>query len=150
MDISTRGIALIKQFEALRLTAYRDSADVLTIGWGHTGPDVKQGDRITEKQAEALLSADVGHAAATLRDAVRPPLRQEEFDALTSLIFNIGAANFKGSTLLKILNKSTTLLSSEQRMEASLEFPKWRFSKKKALPGLLRRRFAEAALFLSN
>jgi len=137
---------LIKQYEGLRLHAYQDSAGVWTIGWGHTG-DVKRGQSITVHQAEALLALDIGIAAAAVNRHVEAPLNQGMFDALTSFVFNLGEGRLASSTLLKKLNL-------RDYHAAAAEFPKWVKAtvrgKKITLPGLVRRRAAERAMFVNQ
>lgn len=137
---------LIKQYEGLRLHAYQDSAGVWTIGWGHTG-DVRRGQSITVHQAGALLALDIGIAAAAVNRHVEAPLNQGMFDALTSFVFNLGEGRLASSTLLKKLNL-------RDYHAAAAEFPKWVKAtvrgKKITLPGLVRRRAAERAMFVNQ
>ncbi|XRD77515.1 lysozyme [Dyella marensis] len=142
MHTSALGVALIKQFEGLRTCAYLDAAGIWTIGYGHTGDDVRSGFRIDAAQADALLRKDLGTAEEAVRAWVTQPLAQPSFDALVSFVFNVGATAFAGSTLLRKLN--------EGDMEgAAAEFERWRYAGGRVLPGLLRRRIAERTLFLS-
>src|SRR6476661_9330104 len=100
MKISDKGLALIKASEGLRLTAYRCPAGVLTLGYGSTGPHVKQGMVITEAEAEDLLRKDV----ARFEDGVSHIVgtcTQGQFDALVSFAFNLGIGALMSSTLLK-------------------------------------------------
>ena len=101
LTYSTSGLALTEQFEGCCLAAYQDQAGVWTIGYGHTGSDVKQGMTITSAQAQALLSKDVQSAAACVNNVVAVQLTQEEFDALVDFVFNLGAGAFSGSTMLR-------------------------------------------------
>ena len=137
---------LIKEFEGLRLHAYQDSVGVWTIGWGHTG-DVKRGQSITIHQAEALLALDIGIAAAAVNRHVEAPLSQNMFDALVSFTFNLGERRLAESTLLKKLNL-------RDYAAAAAEFGKWVKAtikgKKVTLPGLVRRRTAERAMFVNQ
>lgn len=139
MRVSKAGLSLIKEFEGLRLEAYRCQADVLTIGYGHTR-DVKPGDKITAETAEKMLVDDVSVFELAVSKAVTAPLTQNQFDALVSLAFNIGATAFTNSTLVKKLNLGR---------DAADEFLRWRYVNRVESPGLLRRREAERALFLS-
>lgn len=141
MKISTNGIELIKRFEGLRLTAYRCSAGVLTIGYGHT-TGVKPGDKITGQQADAFLHEDVLVAEITVNTNVTTRLNQNQFDALVSFVFNLGMGNFVKSTLLKKLNTADYAGAAD-------EFPRWVYAGKTELPGLIRRRTADRDLFLS-
>ena len=146
MRHSPAAYALIKEFEGLRLHAYQDSAGVLTIGWGHTG-DVQRGQSITVHQAEALLALDIGIAAFVVNRHVEAPLSQNMFDALVSFTFNLGEERLAQSTLLKKLNL-------RDYHAAAAEFPKWVKAtvrdKKITLPGLVRRRAAERAMFVNQ
>ena len=137
--LSQNGLDLIKGFEGLRLSAYQDSAGVWTIGYGHTG-NVKPGDRITQAQAEDLLQKDTAWAQQAVRDQVKVPLTQGQFDALTSFTFNLGAGALAKSTLLNKLNAG-------DYAGAQAEFGKWVHAGGQVLQGLVRRRAAEAELF---
>lgn len=140
MRISETGLELIKAFEGLRLTAYRCSAGVLTIGYGSTGKHVQEDSRITKEQADALLLKDLERFERGVEELVKVDLAQEEFDALVALTFNIGLGNFKTSTLLRKLNAG-------DYASAALEFIRWNKAGGKTLPGLTRRREAESRLF---
>lgn len=140
MSLSQAGLDMIKGFEGLRLTAYQDSAGVWTIGYGHTGPDVRPGMTITQARAEQLLRQDVARFEQAVRDAVRVPLTQNQFDALVSFSFNVGAGAFRGSTLLSKLNAG-------DYAGAQAEFGRWVHAGGQRLEGLVRRRTAEAELF---
>ncbi|MFG6076976.1 lysozyme [Erwinia sp. OPT-41] len=141
MKISNRGIELIKRFEGLQLTAYRCSAGVLTIGYGHTR-GVKPGDTITGRQADAYLREDLQVAELVVNTNVRVKMTQGQFDALVSFVFNVGAGNFVRSTLLKKMNAGDYAGAAEQ-------FGRWINADGKPLAGLRRRRDAERELFLS-
>jgi spore coat assembly protein SafA len=140
--LSQSGLDLIKGFEGLRLSAYQDSAGVWTIGYGHTG-NVKPGDRITQAQADELLQKDTAWAQQAVRDQVKVPLTQGQFDALTSFTFNLGAGALAKSTLLSKLNAG-------DYGGAQAEFGKWVHAGGQVLQGLVRRRAAEAELFGNN
>ena len=142
MKTSGKGIELIKTFEGLRLKAYKCPAGVWTIGYGHT-KNVKPSDRITQPQAVELLLTDLKQFEGVINRSVLKTLNQAQFDACVSFVFNVGAGNFQKSTLLKKLNKGDFV-------GASLEFPKWVYSNKKKLAGLVKRREAERKLFISN
>lgn len=96
--LSGEGRALLKRLEGVRLTAYTDSVGVLTIGVGHTGPDVKVGMRITEQRVNELLEADLKRFEAAVRE-VNVPLTQAQFDSLVIFAFNVGVDAFLKSTL---------------------------------------------------
>lgn len=139
-SLSQKGIDLIKGFEGLRLTSYRDPGGVLTIGYGHTGSDVRSGQTISKARAEELLRHDTGWAQEAVRSAVRVPLSSGQFDALTSFTFNLGAGALRSSTLLKKLN-------AHDYAGAQKEFGKWVHAGGEVLAGLVRRRVAEAKMF---
>lgn len=141
MNISERGLNLIKEFETCKLDAYMPTPDdVPTIGWGHTGPDVVMGLRWTQEQADAALAHGIKRFEKGVLDAVTAELTQHEFDACVSLAFNIGTGAFKGSTLVKKLNAG-------DYDGASAEFGRWNKQAGKVLAGLTRRREAERELF---
>lgn len=131
---------MIKDFEGLRLTAYKCSAGKWTIGWGHTN-GVKQGDKITLEQAEAFHEEDYAIAKGIVDDVVDVELTENQFEALVSLSFNIGINAFRKSTLVKLLNTGDYL-------STSMEFQKWSKVDGVRSKGLLCRRYAEAAMFL--
>ncbi|MHA7871037.1 MAG: lysozyme, partial [Hyphococcus sp.] len=108
MKISESGIALLKRFEGLELEAYQDIAGIWTIGYGHTG-NVQPGQRITEREAEALLRRDLKSREDAVGRAVNVPLNQNEFDALVSFVYNVGANAFRRSTALKRLNRDNRM-----------------------------------------
>ena len=138
--LSEKGVDLIKGFEGLRLNAYRDPVGVWTIGYGHTGADVKPGMKITQARAEALLRHDTGWAQDAVRRSVKVPLTQGQFDALTSFTYNLGAGALASSTLVKKLNTG-------DYAGAQKEFGRWVHAGGEVLLGLVRRRAAEAKLF---
>lgn len=140
MKTGEKGLTLIKHFEGLRLRAYQCSANVWTIGFGHT-TGVRPGDVITSEQADEFLRQDVAEAERAVSRFVRVPLTQFQFDALVSFVFNLGVENFRTSTLLKKLNVG-------HYDSAVQEFGRWIHAGGKILPGLVRRRAAERALFL--
>lgn len=131
---------LVATFEGLMLDAYQDGAGVWTIGYGHTA-GVKKGDVTTLRQAIDWLSGDLVTAGAAVNRFASGPLTQNQFDALTSFTFNLGAGTLEHSTLLRLLNAGQTI-------QAALEFPKWDHVNGKPSAGLLKRRLAERDLFL--
>lgn len=140
-SISQTGIDLIKKWEGLRLKAYQCSANVWTIGYGHT-KGVRPGDRVTIAQAEVLLKKDLVRFERGVSNAVDVPLNRNQFDALVSLSFNIGVNAFTGSTLVKLLNQ-------RKYTEASNQFPRWNRAGGRVVKGLSNRRAEEKQLFLS-
>lgn len=137
---SSNGLALTKSFEGLELKAYQDSVGVWTIGYGHTGTDVKRGLVITEPQADILLAADVAWAVTAVNKSVTSAINQNQFDAMVDFTFNLGAANFTSSTLLRLVNAGDFT-------GAAAQFIRWNKAKGKVLAGLTRRRQAETDLF---
>jgi lysozyme len=137
---SDAGLALTKRFEGLSLTAYPDAAGIWTIGYGHTGPGVHQGLTITEHDANLFLESDIARAVTAVNRLVTAPILQNHFDALVDFAFNLGVAALAGSTRLRSVN-------AEDFAAAAAEFPRWDHVKGRIIPGLLRRRQAEAHLF---
>lgn len=138
MKISEAGIKLICKWEEFRPYAYVCPAGLWTIGYGHTG-GVKPTDKIDLAQGEAYLRKDLEIVERCL-NSLTIKLNQNQYDALCSLIFNIGTGNFLRSTLLKCLQ-------AEQYDKASSEFLKWRKANGKVLKGLEARRKDEQELF---
>jgi len=144
MKTGVKGRELIKSFESLQLKAYPDPATggkPWTIGWGHT-KGVKPGDQITQVQAETFLAEDLSVFEAAVSAAIKRPMTQNQFDAMVSLAFNIGGANFASSTLVKKFNAGDVQGAADQ-------FPRWKNADGKEMKGLVRRRAAERELFLS-
>ena len=139
MIISKNGLDLIKQFESLQLKAYKCSANVWTIGYGHT-KNVKEGDRISQDQANCFLMQDLYSVERAIVRLVKVKINQNQFDALCSLIFNIGISAFNKSTLLAKLNKDDYVGAAEQ-------FRRWNKVNNVVMAGLVRRRQAEEDLF---
>ena len=142
MKTSHKGIALIKEFEGLRLKAYKCPGGVWTIGYGHTA-GVQPGMVISEAQAEEYLMADLIASEKYLND-LRLAINQNQFDALISFIYNVGTGNFSRSTLLRKVR------ANSQDNSIMDEFLRWVYSKGRVLPGLQRRRLAEMKLYFSN
>lgn len=142
MKTSNDGLKLIKQFEGLRLKAYKPVASEkhYTIGYGHYGADVKKGMEITERRATELLQADVRTAEVVLNN-LNVNFAQRQFDALVSWIFNLGAGAFATSTLKK------KILAKADDTAIAAEIVKWVNAGGQPLVGLKRRRVAEANLF---
>lgn len=139
---SPAGVRLIQEFEGLRLNPYLCPAGVLTVGYGHTGADVVAGKAITPAEAEALLRADLGRFERAVSRLVLVPLNQDQFDALVSFAFNLGEGALASSTLLRMLNAG-------DYAGAAAQFGRWTLANGASLPGLVRRRAAERALFLT-
>ena len=141
MRTSQRGINLIKSFESLRLEAYRCPAGIYTIGYGHTA-GVRRGDVIDERRAEQLLADDLKKFEAVVNREC-PGINQNQFDALVAFTFNLGETNLRKSTLLKCVK------ANSDGQNIYTEFLRWNKSKGEVLPGLIRRRKAEADLYFS-
>ena len=143
MKTNESGLSLIKSFEGLRLKAYKCPAGVWTIGYGHTGKDVKPGMIITEEQAEEYLRQDLERFEKGVDDLVEVDINENQYSALVSLAYNIGLGNFKKSTLLKLINKG-----NQNELEAvHSQFKRWVWAGSQILPGLQRRREAEFKLY---
>lgn len=146
MQTSDKGIALIKEFEGCKLTAYQDSVGVWTIGYGWTQPvdgkPIRAGMTIKQETAERLLKTGLVSYENDVSRLVKVRLKQGEFDALVSLAYNLGARSLSTSTLLRKLNAGDYAGAAD-------EFLHWNKAGGKVLNGLTRRREAERALFLS-
>lgn len=141
-SISREGIEFIKGWESLDLTSYLDGGGVWTIGYGHT-LTAAPNQTITMRKATELLANDISFFEGAVAKHVSIPLTQSQFDALTSLAFNIGVSAFRKSTLLRLLNEGNT-------QAAAKEFTRWRFIKGSESKGLLNRRKAERELFCTT
>lgn len=149
LKTSAAGRTAITRHEGLRLNAYPDPAsggEPWTIGVGHTSsagaPKVTKGMKITKAQADEILSRDLVTFEKAVNDAVKVPVNQNEFDALVSLAFNIGAGAFKKSSLVKRLNEG-------KRQAAADQFLSWTKAAGKTMPGLVNRRNDERKMFLT-
>jgi len=140
LTTGTPGLNLIKKYEGLRLKAYQDPVKIWTIGYGHTGPDVKKGKVITEAEAERLLKQDLRKFEGVVNSKVTKKLTRNQFDALVSFTYNVGPEAFRTSTLLKKLNNGNF-------PGAAAEFLRWNKAGGNILPGLTKRRKEEQALF---
>lgn len=149
-SLSPAGRAFLEAREGVVLRWYRDVAGVLTCGVGHAWrPEdgtVNEGDPITQEQCDALLAHDVEACELAINNNVVPELTQNQFDALVSLVFNIGVGAFEASTVLRIINGST-----EMPVEQAWEL--WdkdvQGGVKVTDPALLARRKREYALFMT-
>ena len=139
METSKTGLDLIKHFEGCELYAYKCPAGVWTIGYGHT-KGVEPGMQITEQDAEDMLKEELIEYESYINDLVTVGLNQNQFDAMVSWVYNLGAGNLKASTLLKVLNAGDYAGVPEQML-------RWNKAGGKVLEGLTRRRQAEADLF---
>jgi lysozyme len=153
MKLSENGLNIIKNFEGLRLEAYRDVAGVWTIGYGstryHDGKLVKPGDKLaSETQADALFRNTLGQYEDAVNQHVKVPISQNQFDALVSFCYNEGTGALKESSLLVKLNE-------KNYAEAASHFLAWdkitdpKTGKKIVCDTLVQRRKEESRLFLS-
>lgn len=135
-------LSLIKQFEGCELSAYPDpgtGGDPWTIGWGATGPGIKEGVRWTQADADARLTADVARFMAGVVK-LAPKATDNQRGAMTSLAYNIGLGAFEDSTLLKLHNAG-------DYAGATAQFGRWNKAGGRVLNGLTKRRFAEAKVY---
>lgn len=146
LDISPAGLALIKKWEGWYPKAYKDPVGVWTIGWGTTGAEARPGRTITKKQGEEYLRRDLDEAERYVKHYVKVPLTQHQFDALVSLVFNIGVGNFSRSTLLKLVNRRNFIGASGQFTRYNTARDR-ETGKRIVLKGLTNRRRDEALLF---
>lgn len=142
MKISENGKSLIKKFEGCELESYQDSVGVWTIGFGHT-KGVRQGQSITKDEALAMLDEELIEYEEYVEKLVEVPLNQDQFDALVCWVYNLGPTNLATSTLLYKLNKG-------QYDDVPSEIKRWNKAGGEVLKGLVRRREAEALLFLGK
>ena len=155
MKTSDKGRKFIEQFEGLFLHAYDDHNDhvvqpgqavigTLTIGYGHTDaagpPKVYPGQVITEADADAILAADLASVEIEVQHLVKVPLNQNQFDALVSFQFNTGWLAHPHCSLLNALNAGNYQLADD-------DFMLYDRASGQVLPGLVRRRAAEKAMF---
>ena len=138
---SQAGVDLIKEFEGCRTKAYVCPAGVLTIGYGHTGTDVRPGMQITEGEAERLLKEDLKRFENAVIRCIKVPFTQSEFDATVSFAFNVGSGALEHSTFCRRVNAGQNKAQCFKE-----EFPKWVNGSDGPLPGLVRRREAEVDL----
>lgn len=144
-DISENGFQIIREFESFQPKAYLDTGGVWTIGYGTikypNGVRVAKGGICTQAQAEMWLKNDCKWVDACLDKYVKVPVTQNQFDALASLVYNIGETAFVKSTLLSVLNQNSYKLAAEQ-------FDRWVYDNGKKIQGLVNRRKKEKELFL--
>lgn len=137
----------IQQFEGLKLKAYKDSVGIWTVGFGNifnldTGNPIKEGDEITLETAERWLKIEVDNLQAKMRKVITVTLTDNQWTALTSLVYNIGFGAFKRSTLLRLLNAGAS------KEEVAKQFLRWNKAGGKEIKGLTNRRQAEYNLYL--
>jgi lysozyme len=140
-DAKQIAIKFIKECEGCELTAYKCSAGVWTIGYGHI-EGVKEGMKITQEQAEEYFKSDIMDYLLPVQKEVGNICNANQIAALTSFAFNLGNAALKNSTLLKVIKKNP-----KEFIGIRSEFLKWIYAKKKPLKGLKTRRGKEADLY---
>jgi len=138
---------IIKKFEGLELTAYPDTGNIWTIGYGNTinkdtGQAIKQGDKIDLATAERWLKMDVAEREKKIKALIKVPVTANMMAAMTSLVYNIGTGAFSKSTLLRLLNSG-----SDKKLVAD-QFLRWNKVQGKEVKGLTNRRNLERDLFL--
>jgi len=145
MEVNKAGKDLIKQFEGCKLKAYKCPAGLWTISWGLTsypdGRKIKEGDIITQQQAEEYFDAVVNDFAKQVDVLVKSNVTANNFSAIVSFAYNVGIGNLKNSTLLKKVN------ANPKDATIPAEFRKWVRANGEVLKGLVRRRDAEAKLY---
>ncbi len=139
MKTSDRLLTQLMMMEGLRLTAYRDAAGVLTIGYGHT-KGVREGDKISPFWAQELLQKDIEECERAVKE-LQVARTEGQLDALTSFAFNLGIGRLKGSTLLKVIREGGS------KTAITREFKRWVYAGGKRLRGLELRREWEAKRF---
>lgn len=132
---------MIAGFEGFSAVAYQDGGGIWTCGYGHTA-GVKDGDTCTKDQAQEWLAEDVQNAENAVNTYVTVPLTQNQFDALVSFTYNVGAGSLQHSTLLKLLNAG-------ENMGAASQFLAWNHINGQLSKGLMARRVAERNLFMT-
>jgi lysozyme len=150
-NFTKAGVQLVEKLEGLRLTAYRDTGGVWTVGYGHTGPDVPHNTSITQERAEELLMQDLAHAMDAVRGVVEwnsfhLQITQNQFSALVIFAYNVGANAFENSTLAADLGEydSTDKVYTPSIVQ---ELRRWNKVKGVVVQGLVNRREAEIALW---
>src|ERR1043165_5698620 len=139
MQTSQDGINLIKEFEGCSLTAYYDSAGVLTIGYGHT-IGVCQGMSISQIEADLYLADDLKAYEGYVEQYITAPISQHQFDALVSFTYNLGPGTLYHSDVLHHFNEADYSAAANAMLA-------YDHADGQVIPGLLRRRKAERALF---
>lgn len=144
MQLSTRGLDLIKGFEGFRSHAYTDVAGIATIGYGHRiVPPESFPNGVTEPQAAAILARDVSGVERAVNELVKVALSQGQYDALVDFCFNLGVGRLAGSTLLRALNAGRYEVAAEQLLL-------WDHAGGKINLGLKARREADLRLWRSE
>lgn len=147
IEVCKEAIELIQHFEGCVLDAYQDERGIWTIGWGHTGPEVVQGKRITQIQADVIFHTDLSNVAIGIESVLKVILSPNQFGAVCSLVYNIGIDAFRNSTLLKFINASN-------KEGVPSQFAVWnkilKNGKLEVSLGLVKRRAMEIGLWLKD
>ena len=141
--VTQKLLDLVKEFEGCRLEAYPDPKGIWTIGYGDTGPAIKEGLVWTQEAAESTLIARLMSFAGQVQSCVEVEINQNQLDALTSFSYNLGIGALKSSHLLTLLNQADFVAAAN-------EFDLWVHIGHSVAEGLVRRRAAEKALFLES
>ena len=147
MKINAAGLAIIKHFEGFSPVPYMDPVGIPTIGYGSIwGLDWRRvtmaHPEINDDDGEVMLSRMLQHTERAVARLIRVPLSEDQFSALASFTYNLGSGNLQSSTLRMKANRGDMI-------GAGVEFPKWRRAGGSVLRGLVLRRAAERALWLS-
>lgn len=144
MDLSDKGLALLKGKEGCRLVPYPDAGGE-SICYGHflRPQDSWMRTNMNQELCEIILKHDCAWAVKAVNSMVLVPLNQNQFDALVDFVYNVGETHFRQSTLLRLLNEG-------KYREAAEQLPLWIFSNGSAVTALVDRRAAERALFLET
>lgn len=152
-SISKNGIDLIQKWESLELTSYLDTGGVWTIGWGHTA-GVKQGMTITKEKADQLFYSYIEQQTKELNEILKNVnlLNQNQFDAISSFVYNIGSSRFSNSTFLQLLKNGKFDKAANQlvRRDSNGVYHGWIYDNGRKIKGLINRRKEEKALFLRS
>ena len=147
MKLTAEGLTLIKAFEGFRARAYKCPAGIWTIGYGHTSnagpPDVHEGMVVSRDEADAILARDAQSFAAGVAKDLKVEIGDQQFSALVSFAYNVGLGNFRSSSVLRAVNAGD-VTAVPRRLQL------WIRAGGKVLPGLVRRRAAEAELFVGE
>lgn len=135
--------AMVMGFEGYELATYKDTGGVITVCYGHTGPELRMGQTYTEAQCYEYLEEDLAVAHAALQRLVKVPIPMHVEAALIDFVYNVGQGQFASSTLLKKLNRGDIV-------GACNELPRWVYDNGVKLNGLVTRRNIEKGVCLGE
>lgn len=144
--LSVAGVTHVMLSEGKHNVAYPDPGTggaPWTICWGHTGPEVKPGLKVDMGQCELWLREDLAFAEGVVKASITRPIKQGEYDSQVSFVFNVGAGNYRSSTLLRKFNAG-------DRVGSCNEYPRWIYANKRVLEGLRVRRYKEQVQCLTQ